>query len=717
MISYRAYPISILLCFFPAILVILALTSCKKEQEKIMNVRNDSISDISNTSAEAIATIIDIGAGIDQHGHCWSTNAEPTVVNNENKTENGPVNKTGRFISTLTGLLPNTKYYVRAYVSNSSTIVYSDKILTFNTLTIGKPIVNTGIVKAVTTSSATVTANLASLGDGASSVTQHGHCWSSETITPVIGSDSKSSLGSTDKTGNYESQLIGLSESTVYFVRAYATNNAGTKYGDTISFATPELINAEFTANPTSGYLPLSVQFTDMSTGDINSWSWDLGDGQTSTAKNPLHTYDNQGSYTVTLTISDGSRTDSETKNNYIIVSMSGTAPVANFTADNTSIIEGETVNFTDQSLNVPTNWSWTFGDGGTSTSRNPSHQYNTQGVYTVILTVSNSYGSNTETKSDYITVSTSGAAPAANFSADKTSITVGEIVYFTDQSTNGPTSWSWIFGDGGTSSSQNPAHQYNTEGVYSVTLTAENSYGSDDETKNNYITVEGEPQETVTDYDGNVYNTIQIGGQLWMAENLATTHYSNGAALVDGSGAGVYTRYNTTKYYFAPENNESNVPTYGRLYTWAAIMNGAKSSNSNPSGVQGVCPSGWHVPSDSEWKELEMYLGMTQTEADDTDWRGSNQGGKLKETGTAHWVSPNNATNESLFAALPAGGRDTTGFCCLGYWTDFWTTTEYDQNPTVGAWYRLLNNENSTIYRSAGVKSYATSVRCIKND
>jgi uncharacterized protein (TIGR02145 family) len=633
MISFRIRSVLNFLVITLVFIIIFPFSSCKKEEERIMKVRNDSISDVSITSAKAFATIIDIGSGIDQHGHCWSTSAELNIDVNENKSELGPANNTGPFTSIMTGLLPNTKYYFRAYVKKSSTVAYGNDILSFNTLSLGKPAVTTGTVTNLTESGATVTGNLTSLGEGALSVTQHGHCWSSETTTPVIEDDSKSSLGSTDKTGNYESSLIGLSESTVYYVRAYATNDAGTTYGDTITFKTYRQIIAEFYGTPTSGYLPLSVQFTDRSAGDINSWSWDFGDGGTSSEEDPLYTYNEQGVYSVTLTVSNNIGSDSEIKTNYISVSASGTAPDAGFTADQTSIIVEETVNFTDQSINDPTSWSWNFGDGGTSTE-------------------------------------------------------------------------------------QNPSHQFNTEGVFTVSMSATNSYGTDTETKNNYITVESKPPETVTDYDGNEYNTIQIGGQLWMAENLATTHYSNGTALVDGSGAGDINGDFTTKYYFAPENNESNVPTYGRLYTWAAIMNGASTSNSNPSGVQGVCPSGWHVPSDSEWKELEMFLGMSQSAADATDWRGTDEGGKLKHAGTTYWLSPNTgATNESGFTALPAGGRDASGnFSNVGYYTDFWTTREYIDN-TEGAWYRLLQNDASAIYRTAGYKPYATSVRCIKDD
>jgi uncharacterized protein (TIGR02145 family) len=133
------------------------------------------------------------------------------------------------------------------------------------------------------------------------------------------------------------------------------------------------------------------------------------------------------------------------------------------------------------------------------------------------------------------------------------------------------------------------------------------------------------------------------------MSENLKTTHYADGSAMVDGTGAGNYGDDYTTKYYFNYNDNESNAVDYGRLYTWAAVMNGEASSNSNPSGVQGACPSGWHIPSDAEWTELTDYLGGESV-----------AGGKLKEIGLTHWNSPNTgATNEVNFNGVGAGYRD----------------------------------------------------------
>jgi len=290
----------------------------------------------------------------------------------------------------------------------------------------------------------------------------------------------------------------------VYTVTLTATNAYGSD-GETktnyITVGQPPV--AAFTGTPTSGTAPLTVNFTDQSTNTPTSWSWNFGDGGTSTVQNPSHQYTAAGVYTVTLTATNAYGSDGETKTNYITVTAPGQAPVAAFTGTPTSGTAPLTVNFTDQSTNTPTSWSWNFGDGGTSTVQNPSHQYTAAGVYTVTLTATNAYGSDGETKTNYITVTAPGQPPVAAFVGTPTSGTAPLTVNFTDQSTNTPTSWSWNFGDGGTSTSQNPSHQYTAAGVYTVTLTATNAYGSDGETKTNYITVTAPGQPPVAAFVG----------------------------------------------------------------------------------------------------------------------------------------------------------------------------------------------------------------------
>lgn len=249
---------------------------------------------------------------------------------------------------------------------------------------------------------------------------------------------------------------------------------------------------AAFTAIPTSGTASLNVNFTDQSTNNPTSWAWDFGDGGNSTQQNPSHIYQNAGSYTVQLIATNSHGSDTETKNNYIQVSQAGDAPVAAFTANPTSGTAPLNVNFTDQSTNNPTSWQWNFGDGGNSTQQNPSHTYQNAGSYTVQLIATNSLGSDTETKNNYITVTSGGGsdAPVAAFTGNPTSGTAPLTVSFTDQSTNNPTIWQWDFGDGTTSTQQNPSKTFSAPGNYTVKLTSSNSYGSDTHVKNNYINV-----------------------------------------------------------------------------------------------------------------------------------------------------------------------------------------------------------------------------------
>ncbi len=163
---------------------------------------------------------------------------------------------------------------------------------------------------------------------------------------------------------------------------------------------------------------------------------------------------------------------------------------IADFSGSPTSGGAPMTVYFNDLSIGA-TGWSWDFGDTGTSTDRDPSHTYTSPGIYTVSLTVTNAVGSDTMTKTDYITV-TAPQPPVAEFSADSTTISVGNSVTFTDETLNTPTSWSWTFAGGtpGTSTAQNPTITYSTPGTYTVTLIATNAQGSDTETKVDYITV-----------------------------------------------------------------------------------------------------------------------------------------------------------------------------------------------------------------------------------
>ena len=212
--------------------------------------------------------------------------------------------------------------------------------------------------------------------------------------------------------------------------------------------------------------------------------------------------------------------------------------------------------------------------------------------------------------------------------------------------------------------------------------------------------------KQTLIDIDGNKYQTIEIGNQTWMAENLRTTHYADGSTipLVTGNDNWAALTYADKAYCWFNNDSASNARTYGALYTWSAAMNGAVSSSSSPSGIQGVCPVGWHLPSDQEWTTLTDYLGGLDV-----------AGAKLKETGLSHWRSPNAiATNESGFTALPGGHRSYDAvwwdFNDLGFW---WSSTEEDY---YRRWYRVIVSTETTaeMYRRSSQYQDGFSVRCV---
>ncbi len=230
---------------------------------------------------------------------------------------------------------------------------------------------------------------------------------------------------------------------------------------------------AGFTAASTNACSGVALQFTDTS-NFASSWSWNFGDGGTSNLQNPTHTYATNGTYTVSLTVTYNGCTDTETQLNYITVST----PVSvDFTAPDTADCSAPfTVNFTSNAPGA-TSYSWNFGDGGTSTSANPSHTYNSAGSFTVSLSVTNASGCvNTFTRTNYVVI----GGLNASFTLDSNQGCSPLLVHFTSNVTsNAPvTGYSWNFGDGGVSSVANPVHVYMATGQYTPVLTVQNSNG-----------------------------------------------------------------------------------------------------------------------------------------------------------------------------------------------------------------------------------------------
>ncbi|HEX2899871.1 MAG TPA: PKD domain-containing protein, partial [Bacteroidia bacterium] len=240
-----------------------------------------------------------------------------------------------------------------------------------------------------------------------------------------------------------------------YSICLTATNSCGFN----VSCQTILVCQAPVAAFSQTGNL-LQVAFTDASTGSPTSWAWDFGDGGTSTLQNPSHSYAAPGTYNVCLTSTNACSTSTSCH----AVTVVCPAPTGTFT----SIVLGFTANFTIQSSAAGTPaYSWTFGDGGTSTLFNPSHTYALGGIYNVCLTITTECGS--VTYCDNVTVAC--PAPGTDFFWTSNGLNVA----FTDLTSNTPLTWAWDFGDGGTSTQQNPTHTYGTFGLFTVCLTATN--------------------------------------------------------------------------------------------------------------------------------------------------------------------------------------------------------------------------------------------------
>ena len=252
--------------------------------------------------------------------------------------------------------------------------------------------------------------------------------------------------------------------------------------GLTAACVVPQRPQANFSASPVSGVAPLDVTFTDTSTGSPSSWLWEFGDGATSTSQNPTHTFA-EGAWQVRLTAANSL---GSTQIILTIVATSATVlptsePLASFTASPMLGSATLDVTFTDTSTGSPTSWAWDFGDGGTSTSQNPSHDFTSVGVYTVTLTATNSLGSTTAKLIIIVTSNTTPAdnPPTAVISASQSSGIAPLTVNFSATCSTPPTSWAWDFGDGYTSALAVPSHIFTSPGNYLVQLTVTDTYGS----------------------------------------------------------------------------------------------------------------------------------------------------------------------------------------------------------------------------------------------
>ncbi len=535
----KKVPKILLLAFFTTWMI--TFTGCKKNAE-IPTLTTTAASDITSTSGVVGGKVTDDGgAKVTGRGICWNTSENPTTANSTTSDGTGE----GSFSSSLAQLLPNTKYYVKAYATNSAGIGYGNQV----SFTTGQNIVatlNTTTVIEIRVGSAVSGGNIAD--DGGENISERGICWN--TSENPTTSNSKTSDG-TGK-GSFSSSLSLLIPNTKYYVRAYATNSAGTAYGNQVSFTTSQILYASLT---TTEVTEIRVESA-VSGGKITDYG---------------------GTYLTAWGVCWGITSNPTTNNN--------------------KTIEVDTGSF----------MSTIYG-------LKPSTYYYIRAYAT------NSAGTAYGNELSFITSA------------------IGSIIFNPDL-----------------------------------------TYGS------------------ISDIDGNIYKTIQIGTQLWMAENLRTTRYNDGTSIPDITDNKEWTNLTKGSYSWYNNDESSFKTTYGALYNWYAVTDHGN-----------LCPTGWHVPTDKEWNTLYIYI------RDDA--------GKVKETGTTHWSSPNTgATNETGFTGLAGGIRwdyPVNQFEAIGYAGSWWSATSLDPTGLGADIYSLDYLTGSSNFWNEGNqinKTSGGSVRCLK--
>jgi uncharacterized protein (TIGR02145 family) len=687
-----------------------------------------ALTSVTSNSASSGGNITnDGGASVTARGVCWSTITNPTIEHSKTIDGEG----TGAFISSITGLTPGTTYYVRAYATNSAGTAYGNEVICNASSVL--PTLTTTAISSITSSTAISGGNITN--DGGAAITGRGVCWGTTTNPDIAGSKTSDNTGA----GSFTSNVTGLTPGVTYYVRAYATNNAGTAYGNEISFAASAIIPSVTTTTVSN-----ITATTAVSGGNITS---DGGASVTergicwSTSANP--SIDNNtiagasgtGSFVSSITgltsnttyyvrayaknsigIAYGTQVSFTTT---IILPVVTTDAISAITATNAT--SGGTVTSEGGAPVTSRGVCW-----GTTSSPTLDNSKTTDGLgtgafissltglihgttYYVRAYATNSGGTSFGNEISFIaaielpTLTTLAISNITSTTANSggsitndggATVTARGVCWST--SPNPTTSNDNTTDATGTGSFVSNVTSLNPNTTYNVRAYATNAVGTSYGNVIIFKTWTG----TVSDIDGNVYNTVTIGSQIWITENLKTTKYNDNTSIPLITDITAWAALNTPAlcWYFNDEATYKN--TYGALYNWYAI-------DALTNGGKNVCPVGWHVSSDAEWTTLTDFLGGE-----------SIAGGKLKETGTTHWQDPNTgATDEVLFTALPGGYRSyNVSYTSKGIQGFWWSSTQVN---TIEAWYRDMNYGNIVVRRGDGVgtsKKNGLSVRCIKD-
>jgi len=830
----------------------------------LASISTTAISNISHTTATSGGAISSNGgATITASGVCWSTTQNPTTTNS--KTTDGTV--TGSFTSSITGLIANTTYYVRAYAINSVGTAYGSEV-SFTTSQVQTiPILTTtgatNISQTTATSGGTISSN------GGATITASGVCWST-TQNPTT-TNSKTTDGTT--TGSFTSSISGLIANITYYVRAYAINNIGTAYGNEISFKTLDIIQPNTVVDidgnvyntvtiGTQTWMTANLKTTNYNDGttipnvtDATTWSGLNAGAQCDYNNTPTNTTtygklynwyavntgklcptgwhvpsNTEWTTLQTYLIANDYNYDGSTTGNYIAKSMAsitgwssttttgaiGNTPSTNNKSSFTALPGGG--RYSNGAFNYVGNYGlwWSSTENGTSNAnyRGLSYDFSylnggnsfkvngfsvrcmrdiiqtssiptitTNAVSSITQTTVSSGGTITSNGGETITASgvcwsssqnpttssfkTTDGKTTGSFTSPITGLTANTTYYVRAYATNSvgtaygneisfktlsttvtlttstvsSVSQTTAVGGGSISSNggaaitasgicwstnQNPtiANNKTTDGTTSSTFVssitgltanttyyvrayATNSVGTAYGTELVFTTSMQSTGSNISDIEGTIYNTVTIGTQVWMAENLKTSKYNDGSVIPIITDASVWSN-RTTAAVSDYNNTPSNSAIYGKLYNWYAV-NTSK-----------ICPSGWHVPSQVEWNSMESYLIANGFNYDATTV--DNKIGKAL-TSTSGWslstfvgsVGYDQTSNNSSGLNLtpgPSCSYDGT-FGPIDYRADYWSST------TVGidrAWGWSIHYQTSAGTWSDYYKNVGLPIRCLKD-
>jgi len=671
---------------------------CVRDND-LLTVTTSQVADITTTTATCSGTVTsEGGSSVTARGVCWSTSQNPTTSNF--RTTNGT--GSGTYTSNITGLSPNTTYYVRAYARTAQETAYGEQ-KSFRTTPRSNPSPSQGMVGNAFTDPRD--------GKVYKTVKIGNQTWMAENLAylPNVVGPGTGSEDTDHETDPY-----------YYVYDYYGTNVAEAKA--TADYQTYGVLYSWYaakTACPKGWHLPSDNEWGQLETylannnhnydgspsGDddrakiaksmASATGWNYADKEGAPGNTDYPEYINKSGFSA---LPGGSR------------SLSGSFyGGGGFSYWWSSLVSGSnstlyrSLSYNQSKINRSFN---SLRDNG----------FSVRCVKSVTLPK--------VTIGQLTNISTTTATFSANVASDdESSITARGVCWSTSPY---PTTsdFKTINGTGsGTYTSNIAGLSPNT--TYYVRAYARNAQGTVyGELMISFRTAPSPSQGMVgnafTDSrDDKMYKTVTIGSQVWMAENLAYLPYVVGPGTGSPFSAYYYV-YGYDGTNVAEAKATANYKTYGVLYNWPAAMNKAESSDANPSGVQGACPPGWHLPSDDEWKQLEIYLGMSHEEADkDIHRKDTEVVVKLKEAGTFHWDSPNNgATNSSGFTALPGGWRDSDDFNDIGACGAWWSSTEgsFDTNCawTRFLWYNGRTLERLPIRFGNEYKDNGLSVRCV---